>query len=99
MRPAMVLSFVAAQPNGAGYSSPGSGGVGGRAPKVRVLADKNFELLKADARHGSLHLKKIAADVYSVRVGLEYRALAFDRGTHLTWFWIGPHDEYERLIS
>ena len=68
-------------------------------PKVRVLADKNFELLKADARHGSLHLKKIAADVYSVRVGLEYRALAFDRGTHLTWFWIGPHDEYERLIS
>jgi len=47
---------------------------------VRVLADKNFELLKADARHGSLHLKKIAADVYSVRVGLEYRAPAFDRG-------------------
>ena len=43
--------------------------------------------------------KKIAADVYSVRVGLEFRALAFDRGTHLTWFWIGPHDEYERLIS
>ncbi len=73
--------------------------MGGRAPKVRVLADKNFELLKADARHGSLHLKKIAADVYSVRVGLEYRALAFDRGTHLTWFWIGPHDEYERVIS
>ena len=68
-------------------------------PPVRALADKNFELLKANPRHGSLHLKKIAADVYSVRVGLEYRALAFDRGTHLTWLWIGPHDEYERLIS
>ena len=68
-------------------------------PPVRALADKNFELLKATPRHGSLQLKKIAADVYSVRVGLEHRALAFDRGTHLTWYWIGPHDEYERLIS
>jgi hypothetical protein len=49
---------------------------------VQSLADKNFALLKANPRHGSLQLKKVAEDVYSVRVGLEYRALAFDLGEH-----------------
>ncbi len=66
---------------------------------VRGIADKNFELLKANPRHGSLQLKKVAADIYSARIGLDHRALAFDRGTHLLWFWIGSHDEYERLIK
>lgn len=69
------------------------------APQVQSLADKNFALLKENPRHGSLHLKKVGADLYSVRVGLEHRALAFDLGEHLVWFWIGPHDEYDRLIS
>jgi hypothetical protein len=66
---------------------------------VRGIADKNFELLKANPRHGSLQLKKVAADIYSARIGLDHRALAFDRGEYLLWFWIGSHDEYNRLIG
>jgi mRNA-degrading endonuclease RelE of RelBE toxin-antitoxin system len=50
---------------------------------IQALADKNFELLKANPRHPSLQLKKVAADIYSARVGLDYRALAFDMGEHL----------------
>jgi hypothetical protein len=69
------------------------------APEVRALADKNFTLLKTNPRHSSLQLKKVGADVYSARVGLEHRALAFETGGHFVWFWIGPHDEYDRLIS
>ena len=68
-------------------------------PEVRALADKNFALLKANPRHGSLQFKKIRADVWSARVGLEHRALAFDLDGHFVWFWIGPHDEYDRLIG
>ena len=67
--------------------------------RVQKLADKNFDLLKANPRHPSLQLKKVAADIHSARVGLEHRALAFDMGEHLVWFWIGPHDEYDRLMS
>ena len=67
--------------------------------EVRALADKNFELLKANPRHGSLQLKKVGADLYSARVGRAHRALAFDLGEHLAWFWIGSHGEYERLIA
>ncbi|HRX61523.1 MAG TPA: hypothetical protein P5260_09980 [Candidatus Competibacter sp.] len=65
---------------------------------IRVLADKNFELLKDNPWHPSLHLKKI--DIFwSVRIGLRYRALAKDRVEGLAWFWIGSHDRYEQLLK
>ncbi len=51
--------------------------------KIKALADKNFDLLKRDPRHPSLQLKK-AGRLWSARV---------------VWFWIGPHDEYERHLS
>jgi len=35
---------------------------------VRELADKNYELLKANPRHPSLHFKRIGK-LWSVRVG------------------------------
>lgn len=43
--------------------------------EVRDLADKNFELLKADPHHPSLHFKKVgkAKQLWSVRVGAHYR--------------------------
>ncbi len=66
--------------------------------RTRRLADKKFALLKSNPQHPSLHLKKIG-DFWSVRVGLDYRALAIEGDTGLIWFWIGPHDEYERMLS
>ncbi len=65
---------------------------------IRKLADKNFELLKADPQHPSLHFKRIG-DYRSVRVGLSYRALAVEVSDGLLWFWIGTHAEYDDLIS
>jgi hypothetical protein len=34
-----------------------------------------------------------------VRIGIHYRALGTREGDDLVWYWIGTHDEYERLIS
>jgi len=65
--------------------------------EIRTLADKCFELLRADARHPSLHFKKIGA-IYSVRVGLHYRALAKERPDGFQWFWIGHHSMYDQLL-
>ncbi|MFZ1060336.1 MAG: hypothetical protein WAP47_14205 [Candidatus Rokuibacteriota bacterium] len=42
---------------------------------VRELANKAFELLKADPQHPSLHFKKVGR-FRSARVGLHHRALA-----------------------
>ena len=66
--------------------------------EVRELADKNFALLRQDPSHPSLRLKKIGS-FWSARVGLRHRALARDRADGLVWFWIGPHSEYDRLLS
>jgi len=65
---------------------------------VRELADKNYELLKSNPSHPSLHFKKIGK-YRAVRVGLQYRALAVETGDDLLWFWIGPHSEYDRMIG
>ena len=46
---------------------------------VKKLAEKNFKLLQSDSRHPSLHFKKIG-DLWSARVGLDYRALAIEDG-------------------
>jgi hypothetical protein len=66
--------------------------------EVRELADKNYELLKADPYHPSLHFKKIGR-LWSVRIGLHYRALAVESDGDLAWFWIGHHSEYDGLID
>jgi len=67
-------------------------------PDIQKLADKNFGILRIDPRHKSLRLKKVGA-FWSARIGLNFRAVAKERPEGLTWFWIGTHDEYKRLIS
>ena len=65
---------------------------------VRDLADRNFDVVKRDPHHPSLHLMKVGR-FWSVRVGLRYRALATEQDGDLVWFWIGSHAEYDALIG
>lgn len=68
--------------------------------EVRSLADKNFRLLEADPAHPSLQLKLLSdGKLYSVRVGLHYRALGLPQDSAVHWFWIGTHAEYDRLVG
>jgi hypothetical protein len=66
---------------------------------IRELADRNYALLRHDPRHPSLHFKNIDRNRWSVRIGLNFRALALERDMVFTWVWIGPHAEYDRLIG
>jgi len=65
---------------------------------VQRLADRNFDLLKRDPRHPSLHFKKVSR-FWSARVGVHFRAIAVQEGEDLVWFWIGHHSEYDRLLA
>lgn len=65
---------------------------------LRARADKQFELLNESPTHPSLQLKPVGA-FWSARVTDAYRALAFRNGNDFTWFWIGSHDEYVRLLK
>jgi hypothetical protein len=70
---------------------------------IRGRADKQFSLLKADPNHPSLRFRKIGEraqrEIWSVRVTLNYRALAIKQTDGFLWFWIGDHKAYESLIS
>ena len=65
---------------------------------IRALADRNFDLLKADPHHPSLHFKKLG-EHWSVRIGLHYRALGAEVNGDMYWFWIGSHAEYDALVG
>ncbi len=65
---------------------------------IQKLADKNFKLLKSNPHHPSLQFKKIG-QMYSVRVGIQYRALGLSKNEKIYWFWIGSHTEYDKIID
>ena len=64
---------------------------------VRAVADKNFQLLKANPQHPSLQFKRVG-QFWSTRAGLRYRALAVDIDGGLLWFWIGSHADYDAML-
>jgi hypothetical protein len=66
---------------------------------IRQKADKNFKLLKENPRHPSLHFKKVGKNMWSARIGRDYRATAIQTRKGIEWFWIGPHTEYERILN
>jgi len=64
---------------------------------IKKHAEDNFALLKENPKHPSLHFKKVGK-FWSVRIGLDYRALAVEDHSDYIWVWIGSHDEYERML-
>jgi hypothetical protein len=57
---------------------------------VQRLADRNYELLKRNPRHPSLHFKRVGR-FWSARVGIHHRVLGVDAKGDVVWFWIGSH--------
>ncbi|MEH7902693.1 type II toxin-antitoxin system RelE family toxin [Rhizobium laguerreae] len=66
--------------------------------QIRKLADGNFDMLKQDPRHPSLHFKRVGR-FWSARVGASWRALAVSDGDDIIWFWIGSHADYDKLLK
>lgn len=65
---------------------------------IRAIADRNFDLLKTDPLHPSLHFKQVGR-LWSARVGMGWRALAIRDGDDFVWFWIGSHADYDKLLK
>jgi hypothetical protein len=51
-------------------------------------------------RFDALRDKKIllGKKYWSVRAGLDYRAVGVEVDDGISWFWIGTHAEYDKLI-
>lgn len=73
-----------------------------KLPKdVQKRAKEAYQLRKQDNHHLSLHFKQIHDEkpIYSVRVGLSYRAIGVKDNETMIWFWIGSHESYNNLIG
>ena len=68
---------------------------------IQNQAVKAYELWNKNPQHPGLHFKTIHSTepLYSVRISRGYRALGLKQGNTITWFWIGSHSEYDKLIS
>ena len=70
---------------------------------MQLASRKQFGLLRVNPQHGSVQFKKInmvaSQELWSARVNLQYRALAYKRSDGYTCFWIGEHRAYEMLIQ
>jgi hypothetical protein len=64
---------------------------------IRRLADKQYGFWRDDHWHPSLHFKKVKS-YWVARVSEDYRAIGIEVDGTTVWFWIGPHDEYKRML-
>ncbi len=69
--------------------------------RIKRLARKNYKIWKDNPSHPSLEFKRVSqkSPVYSVRVGIGWRATGICRNQIIIWFWIGSHAEYDKLLK
>lgn len=64
-------------------------------------AKATYKQFKKDPYYPSLHFKQVHSTqpIFSARISLDHRAIGVLKNNQIVWFWIGQHDEYERLIK
>jgi len=69
--------------------------------EVKERARNAYRLFRDNPHHPSLRFKRVhpTDPIYSVRIGLGYRAVGVIEGDTIYWYWIGSHADYDRLIS
>ena len=70
-------------------------------PEIRQKAQRAYKLWRDNPAYPSLFFKRVkeGQPLYSVRIGSAYRAVGLLKADTVTWFWIGTHAEYDRLIK
>ena len=71
---------------------------GALPPDIQQAARKAFKLWFANPRHPSVRFEP-KGKYWAARVTRGYRALAVQIPDGYLWFWIGNHDEYERILA
>ena len=68
---------------------------------VRKQAQDSYRFFILNPQHPSLDFKRVSQrrPVYSIRVSIDYRALGVLEQDEIVWFWIGPHHQYDKLLT
>ena len=73
-----------------------------KLPKdVRRQAREAYRLFRQNPNHPSLRFKKVhdTEPIYSARINIDYRTVGVLDGEEIVWFWIGPHGDYDKLLT
>lgn len=67
---------------------------------IQNQANAAYRLWKVDPYYPSLHFKRIDPEepIYSMRIGLHYRAVGTRVGDTIIWDFIGTYEEYNHLL-
>ena len=67
---------------------------------TKAAARRTYELFRENPEHGSLRFKKLGGypDVWSVRINEQYRAVGRKQGDTVVWFWIGSHNDFDKMF-
>jgi hypothetical protein len=68
---------------------------------VKTKAREVYGLWLRNPWHPTLHFKQIHSrrQIYSVRIGDNWRAVCIKYEDHFIWFWIGSHADYDIILS
>ena len=70
--------------------------------EIQEQARAAYQRWKSDPAHPGLQFKRIAhrsLPIYSVRIGIRWRALGVMKDDCIVWFWIGSHADYDKLLK
>jgi len=69
--------------------------------EVKQQAREAYSLFEGDPYYPSLHFKRIHSTrpIFSVRISRNYRAVGIVDGDEITWFWIGSHADYDKILK
>lgn len=69
---------------------------------IQRQAQEAYQRFHENPAHPSLRFKPISPrdpSIYSVRIGLHYRAIGLREEDYVLWIWIGSHADYDRQIA
>lgn len=69
--------------------------------RIQIRARQAYQQWKKNPFDPRLQFKKIHdhKPIYSVRVNIGWRALGYKKNNTVLWFWIGSHEDYNKIIS
>ncbi len=68
--------------------------------RIQEKARKTYKIWKNDPNHPGIDFKRVGKNqpIYSVRIGIGWRALGIKEKDSMIWFWIGSHADYDKLL-
>ncbi len=69
--------------------------------RIKRTARKNYRLWKENPNHPGLNFRAVGSNpsLYSIRVGIGWRACGVVEKDTIIWFWIGSHEDYNNLLK